>query len=257
MEYISAVILGVVEGITEFLPVSSTGHLILASSLLGISQSEFQKTFEIVVQLGAILAVVALYWRAFLNLEVLKRIAVGFIPTGIIGLALYKVVKTYLIGNEMVVLWALLIGGIGLIAFELWHSEGESAVSDIAAMPYRTAACIGLFQAIAVIPGVSRSAATIVGGLILGLKRRTIVEFSFLLAVPTMLAASGLDLLKHGASFSAHEAGLLAVGFGVCFVVALMSIKWLLGFVRGHSFVPFGIYRIALALVFFALVVGI
>ncbi len=257
MDYLSAAILGVVEGITEFLPVSSTGHLILASSLLGIVQSDFQKTFEIVIQLGAILAVVVLYWRSFLQVEVLKRIIVAFIPTGIIGLALYKVVKTYLIGNEVVVLWALLLGGIGLIVFELWHREGESAISEIAAMPYRTAAYIGLFQAVAVIPGVSRSAATIVGGLILGLKRRTIVEFSFLLAVPTMLAASGLDLLKHASSFSGSESGLLAVGFIVSFVVALFSIKWLLSFVRGHSFVPFGIYRILLAAVFFGLIVGL
>jgi undecaprenyl-diphosphatase len=248
MDYFSSAILGVVEGVTEFLPISSTGHLILASNLLGLSQTDFQKTFEIVIQLGAILSVVALYWRAFLNIEVLKRLVVGFIPTGIIGLALYKVVKTYLLGNEQVVLWALLLGGIALIAFEYWHREEESAVSD-------TAALVGVFQAAAIIPGVSRSAATILGGLVLGLKRTTIVEFSFLLAVPTMLAATGLDLIKNASSFTTADTGVLAVGFIVSFLVALASIKWLLSFVRGHSFVPFGIYRIAVAVLFFALVV--
>jgi len=254
MLFLHSVILGIVEGITEFLPVSSTGHLILASALLGIPQSEFQKTFEIVIQLGAILAVVLVYWRSFIEIETLKKVVVAFIPTGIIGLALYKLIKTYLLGNEWVVLWALGLGGVALIVFELLHKEKEHASGSIRDMSYKQAVWIGLFQALAIVPGVSRSAATILGGLLVGLKRRTIVEFSFLLAVPTMLAASGLDLVKTSATFTLGQVGALAVGFIVALVVALFSIRFLLQYVRTHTFVPFGIYRIAIALLFFLLV---
>jgi undecaprenyl-diphosphatase len=248
-------VLGIVEGITEFLPVSSTGHLILASALLGIHQTEFQKTFEIVIQLGAILAVVFLYWRAFLDIEVLKKVVVAFIPTGIIGLLLYKVVKSYLLGNTTVVLWALFLGGVVLIAFEYFHHEKVTAVEDIPSMSYTQAAVIGLFQALAIIPGVSRSAATIVGGLMMNLKRTTIVGFSFLLAVPTMLAASALDLLKTSAVFSGGQVVALILGFIVAFVIALFSIKFLLEYVRTHNFVPFGIYRIVASALFYWFVV--
>lgn len=255
MLFIHSLILGIVEGVTEFLPISSTGHLILASTLLGISQSEFQKTFEVVIQLGAILAVVVLYWRSFLQVDTLKKVIVAFIPTGIIGLALYKVVKTYLLGNDIVVLWALGLGGILLIAFEYWHVEKESAGESIAAISYTQAFLIGLFQAVAIVPGVSRSAATILGGLLVGLKRRTIVEFSFLLAVPTMLAASALSLLKTSVSFTGSEVGALGVGFVAAFIVALLSIRFLLGYVRSHTFVPFGIYRIIIALAFYFFII--
>ena len=251
MGILDSFILGIVEGITEFLPVSSTGHLILASALLHIADSDFLKTFEIVIQLGAILAVVALYWRSFLNIEILKRVIVGFIPTGIIGLALYKVVKTYLIGNEAVVLWALALGGLALIVFEMLHAEDVDATNAVEHITYKQAAYIGLFQAIAIIPGVSRSAATIVGGLLLGIKRVTIVEFSFLLAVPTMVAASGLDLVKSASSFSSGDATALAIGFVTSFAVALFAIKFLLSFVRNRSFVVFGVYRILVAALFF------
>lgn len=251
MTPLDAAILGVVEGATEFLPVSSTGHLILASSLLGVLQTEFAKSFEIVIQLGAILAVVALYWRTILDWPLIKKLVVAFIPTGIIGLALYRVVKTYLIGNEWVVLAALLVGGVALIAFEYLHGERDGA-RDLSTLSYQDAALIGLFQSIAIIPGVSRSAATIVGGLALRLSRAAIVEFSFLLAVPTMLAASGLDIVRSGWSFTGGEWLSLGLGLAVSFVVALIAIRWLIGYVRGHSFIPFGIYRVALSLVFFA-----
>ena len=163
-----AVILGIVEGISEFLPISSTGHVILASSLLGIEQSEFVKTFEIAIQLGAILAVLALYWKSFLDWPLLKKIIVAFVPTALIGLALYHVVKTYLIGNEAVVLLALLIGGVALVMFEYLHGERVGA-RNLSALSYTEALAIGCAQAIAIIPGVSRSAATVLGGLALGL----------------------------------------------------------------------------------------
>jgi len=258
MTILHSIILGIVEGITEFLPVSSTGHLILVGDLLHIADSEFLKSFDIIVQLGAILAVVVVYWHKLWNWSMIKKLVVAFIPTGIIGLLLYKVVKN-LLGSNAVVLWALLLGGVILIIFEIWYKKKSAfqppTVTDVSAISYKQAATIGLFQAIAIIPGVSRSAATIVGGMLLGLSRETIVEFSFLLAVPTMIAASGLDLVKNGHSFTGSEYGMLAAGFIVTFFVALASIKWLLSYVRKHDFIPFGIYRIVIAIAFFFLVV--
>ncbi len=254
MTPLEAVILGIVEGVTEFLPISSTGHLILMSSLLQIPSSDFLKTFEISIQLGAILAVVVLYWRSFLNIEILKRIVVGFLPTAVIGLAVYKVAKTYLLGNELVVLAALALGGLALILFELLHTEDPGATDGVERITYGQAALVGLFQAVAIVPGVSRSAATILGGLLIGIKRVTIVEFSFLLAVPTMGAATALDLLKNAGSFSAAQFLPLGIGFVVSFLVALLAIKFLLAFVRNRSFIAFGIYRIVVAILFFWLV---
>lgn len=254
MTVLNAVLLGVIEGITEFLPVSSTGHLILVSKLASITQTDFLKSFEIIIQLGAIASVIVLYWRSFLDLAIIKKLIVGFIPTAIIGLAFYKIVKTYFLSNDNIVLWALFIGGIILIVFELFHKETENAADDIHSISYVQSAVIGLFQSVALIPGISRSAATIVGGLLLGVKRKTIVEFSFLLAVPTMLAASGLDLFKNASSFSPSEAGVLAIGFFTAFFVAMGSIKLLLGFVQKYNFISFGIYRIAIALLFWFIV---
>jgi undecaprenyl-diphosphatase len=256
MTLLDAIILGIVEGTTEFLPISSTGHLILASKLLGLSQTDFQKSFEIAIQLGAIASVVILYWRRFLEPAVLIKVLVAFIPTGLIGFALYRVIKTYLFESDAVVLWALGLGGVALIIFELLHREKEDAVDDVASISYSTALLIGVFQSLSIIPGVSRAGATIVGGLILGLTRTAIVQFSFLLAVPTMLAATGYDLLKNASSFAPEQFGVLAAGFISSFVVALLSIKFLLAFVRTHTFIPFGIYRIVAALAFALLVTG-
>ncbi|MHB1118365.1 MAG: undecaprenyl-diphosphate phosphatase [Minisyncoccota bacterium] len=255
MDILHALILGIVEGVTEFLPISSTGHLILAGELLKIPPTDFQKSFDIIIQLGAILSVIVLYFKTLFNIKTIKKLIVAFIPTGVIGLTFYHVVKTYLLGNPSVVLWSLFLGGIALIVFELWHKESGIPAVGIAEISYRQAALIGLFQSFAIIPGLSRSASTIVGGLLLGLNRTTIVEFSFLLAVPTMLAASGLDLIKNASSFSLDQFGILAVGFITSFVVAIGSIKFLLSFIKGHSFVPFGIYRIIVAVLFFALVI--
>ena len=255
MTIIHAIILGIVEGLTEFLPVSSTGHLILASSLLGIPDSNFLSTFEIAIQLGAILAVVVLFWRTILDWTLIKKIIVAFIPTGIIGFTVYPLVKGYLLDNQMVVLVALLLGGIFLIAFEYWHKESPAAISNPRDITYKQALAIGLFQAIAVIPGVSRSAATIIGGLAVGIRRVAIVEFSFLLAVPTMAAATGLDLLKSYKTISSADLGVLVLGAAVAFVVALAVIRFFLDYVRRYTFIPFGVYRILLALAFFFLVI--
>jgi undecaprenyl-diphosphatase len=254
VDYLTALILAIIEGLTEFLPVSSTGHLILAAALLNLPQSAFVKSFELAVQSGAILAVVVLYWRFFLKIEVLKRLIVAFIPTGIVGLLIYRTFKDALLGNEQVVLWALLLGGIFLVVFELRYRE-KVGVDDITKIPYKHCFLIGLIQSIAVIPGVSRSAPTIIGGLALGMKRETIVLFSFLLAVPTMVAASGYDLVNSYAEFSSTQADLLLVGFVVSFIVALPAVKLFLNYVKKNNFIPFGIYRILLVLVFFVLVI--
>jgi undecaprenyl-diphosphatase len=254
MDFITAFILGIVQGISEFLPISSTGHMILASHLMGLKHTEFLKSFEIAIQVGTILSVVVLYWRSLLvDFEVIKRLVVAFIPTGVLGLTLYKLIKGYLLGSETVVLCSLLIGGIFIIAFEYWYREKEDATSEIREISYKNAVIIGLFQSIAMIPGVSRSASTILGGLWLGLKRKTIVEFTFLLAVPTMLAATGYDLIKSGSQFSFDQIQYLLVGFVTAFVVALLTIKFLLQFIKTHTFIPFGIYRIVLVVFWFLL----
>lgn len=254
MTILDSVILGIVEGLTEFLPISSTGHLILASHLLGLPDTEFLKSFEIAIQFGAMCAVIALYFRSFLDPKVLARIIAAFIPTGIAGYLLYGFLKDKLLGNLEVVLWSLLLGGVALIVFEFFHKEKPNAREDVKSISYAQAFWIGLCQALAIIPGVSRSGASILGGLAAGVSRVAIVEFSFLLAVPTIGAATAYDLYKNGASFGESDYLLLAVGFVVSFLVAAWSIRFLLNFIKGRTFVPFGVYRIILSLFFFLII---
>ncbi len=249
MNLMSAIILGVIEGISEFLPISSTAHMILASHLMKLQQTEFLKSFEIAIQLGAILSVLVLYGqRLFVDSKILKRVAAAFLPTAVVGFFLYKIIKHVLFDNTTVILWSLLIGGIVLIVFELLHRESDRSTDDLTSITYFQAILIGIFQSLAVVPGVSRAAATIIGGMFLGLRRKTIVEFSFLLSVPTMGAAVALDLLKSAGSFTADHFLFLAVGFVVSFAVALLSIKFLLMFIQKNNFILFGVYRIVLAL---------
>ncbi|HPV70641.1 MAG TPA: undecaprenyl-diphosphate phosphatase [Candidatus Magasanikbacteria bacterium] len=251
MTTIQSIFLGLVEGLTEFLPISSTGHLILVGKLLHVPTGEFVKSFEIIIQLGAILAVVVLYWqRIWGRWSIWFKIITAFIPTAILGLLFYSFIKRFLLGNEVVVLWALGLGGLAILLFEKFFKEKTTALDDLDSITYQQAVGIGLFQSLAMVPGVSRSAATIIGGLILGLKRKTIVEFSFLLAVPTMLAASGLDLLKSGLGFSRGEWILLILGFCTAFLSALAVIKIFLSFVQKRSFQVFGWYRLVLAWLF-------
>lgn len=250
MTYLDSIILGIVEGLTEFLPVSSTGHLILTSHLLGLPQTEVLKSFEIAIQLGSILAVVLLFWRSFLDFEVLKRLLVAFIPTGFVGFFLYHFIKEYLIGDPMIVVWALLLGGVAIIAIEHFHKKSALIDAPVTTMTLMQSFLVGLAQALAVIPGVSRSGATVMGGLLLGIPRTTILTFSFLLAVPTMLLATVYDIYKTPEVLASGNVPLLGVGFIVAFIVALIVIKCALMFVRKYSFTPFGIYRILLALVF-------
>lgn len=254
MDIFQTIILSIVEGISEFLPISSTGHLVLTSSILQIQQTEFVKSFEIFIQLGAICAVIFLYRKTLLNnFKDWQRIIVAFIPTGILGFALYKLIKSYLLGNDLIIVCSLFLGGIVMILLEKMYTEKSSHLDKIENMSYKQAFGIGLVQSLSMIPGVSRSAATIIGGMFLGLKRTTATEFSFLLAIPTMTAATGLDLLKSSHNFSANEYLMMGVGFIGSFITALFAVKFLINFVKKNTFVPFGIYRIVLAILFWIL----
>ena len=249
MTLIDSVIFGIVEGVTEFLPISSTGHMILAAKLLGLKQDSFQKTFEVVIQLGSILAVIfAFKERIFTSLELWKRLIVAFIPTAILGFTLYKIIKSLFAPST--VAYMLIIGGIIFILIELFYKEKEHHIDDVDKVSYKQAFLIGLFQSLAMVPGTSRSGATIIGGLLLGLKRKTAAEFSFLLAVPTMLAATGYDTLKHYQEFDTSNLLALLVGFITAFIVALAVIRWFLDFIKRHTFIPFGVYRIIIGGVF-------
>ncbi|KKU77806.1 MAG: Undecaprenyl-diphosphatase [Parcubacteria group bacterium GW2011_GWA2_47_7] len=256
MNIIHGLVLSLVEGITEFLPISSTGHLIITSQLLGIAQTEFIKSFEIAIQLGAVLAIVAFYWKTLVrDMRVWTRIIAAFIPTGVLGLLLYSFVKAHLLGNMTVVVWALLLGGVVMLVVEyvVERKAVKQVETTIADLSYPRAILIGAIQGISIIPGVSRAMATIFGGLGVGLTRKTATEFSFLLAIPTMLAATGLDLLKTSATFTSQEFVALAVGFMGAFLAALIAVKYLIGFVQHHSFRVFAWYRIAVAIVLLAL----
>ncbi len=252
MDLLTVILLGIVEGVTEFLPVSSTGHLILAGTLLGV-QDKATATFDIVIQLGAILAVVVLYWRRFWEVAVglfsgrpkswafVRNIALGFLPAAVIGLVVYKAVKA-LLESPTVVAVALIVGGIAILIIE--RMVKQPRYDTVEAMPWQTALGIGFVQCVSMIPGVSRSGATIMGALSLGVDRRAAAEFSFFLAIPTMLAASGYDLLKSGAALGQGEWISIAIGFVVSFVVALVVIRWFVGIVSKHGFAPFAWYRI-------------
>ncbi|MCX6816886.1 MAG: undecaprenyl-diphosphate phosphatase [Candidatus Beckwithbacteria bacterium] len=254
MTILAVIILSLVEGTSEFLPISSTGHLILASRLLQIPPTEFVKTFTIVIQLGAILAVLVLYFpRLIRNFKLWSKIIAAFIPTALIGLVLYKFIKSFLLGNLLIDILSLFIGGVLIIVLEKIFAAKPRQLKTMDQLSLVKSGTIGLVQSISVIPGVSRAAATIFGGMGLGLTRQAATEFSFLLAIPTMAAAAGLDLIKTRLAFTSHEYLLILIGFIGAFISALFTVKWLINFVSRHSFIGFGIYRILLALVFFIL----
>ncbi len=250
MTVIEAIILGIVEGITEFLPISSTGHMIIASSLMGIAEDSFTKTFTVSIQFGAILSVIFLYWKRFFqSMDFYYKLFVAFLPAVVFGKLLNDFIDS-LLGNVAVVAYTLLAGGIFLIFMDQLIKEKTDSTDD--SISYKTAFKIGLFQVIAMIPGVSRSAATIIGGLTQGLSRKTAAEFSFFLAVPTMFAATCKSLWDYvkdeGGTFTGQEIGLLAVGNLVAFVVAMLAIKSFIRYLSQHGFKVFGYYRIAVGI---------
>lgn len=253
MSLLEAIILAIVEGITEFLPISSTGHMIIASSLMGIAESPFTKTFTVAIQFGAILSVVALYWKKFIpadgdwkvRINFYKKLLVAFLPAIVLGKLLDDYIDT-LLGNVYVVAYTLLAGGIFLIFIDHLIKESNTAKDDDE-ISYKTAFKIGLFQCIAMIPGVSRSAATIIGGMIEKLNRKTAAEFSFFLAVPTMFAATVYKIYKFyktGIAVEPNQINLLVVGNIVAFIVAALAIKSFIGYLQKHGLQAFGYYRI-------------
>jgi undecaprenyl-diphosphatase len=254
MTFFDALILSFVEGITEFLPISSTGHMILTSSLLGIQAESFVKTFEVAIQLGAVLAIVALYARTLVRgILIYKKLFVAFVPAGVLGFLFHDVIKTYLFSPE-VVAWALIGGGVVLLFVDRWFEKREQSRSahesaDLEKVSYRSVFWIGVFQCLALIPGVSRAGATIVGGMVRGLSRAKATEFSFLLALPTMVVATGFDLLKTSADFSLREYELLALGILGAFVSAFFAVRFFLRFVERRGFALFGWYRIVVGVV--------
>ena len=253
MNLLHAVILAIVEGLTEFLPVSSTGHMIIASSMMGIASHPFVKLFTVAIQFGAILSVVVLYWRRFFqNFDFYLKLAVAFLPAAVFGLLLKKQIDA-LLENIVVVAVSLILGGIVFLFIDDFFAKRNAApTADSESISWQKALKIGFFQVISMIPGVSRSAATIIGGLSQGLSRTTAAEFSFFLAVPTMFAAtckSLLDFVKEPANvFPENGFLLLAVGNVVAFVVAWLAIRSFIGFLNRHGFRVFGWYRIAVGL---------
>lgn len=249
MTFFDAMLLGIVEGLTEFLPISSTGHLILASALMKIEQTDSHKVFQVTIQLGAMLAVLFIYCKRLVaNPELLKKLAVAFVPTGTIGFLLYKLVKSLFVPS--LVSYMLIAGGIAFILIECFLKRHPAAVEEVQDISYRQAFLIGLTQCVSMVPGVSRSGATIMGGLLCGLSRTAAAEFSFLLALPTMLAATAYDIYKNHAVFQMSDVQNIAIGFVTSFIFAVISIKWLLRFVTSHTFVSFGIYRIVVGVLF-------
>ena len=257
MNIAQSIIIAIVEGITEFIPISSTGHMIVASKALNVEENDFTKVFTVAIQLGAILAVVVLYWRKFLdfkNLNFYLKLLAGVIPALVFGFLFSKKIDALLESTTTVAI-ALLLGGIVLLFVDNLFKHPQ--IEDEKDIPFGRAFVIGLWQCLAMVPGVSRSAASIIGGMQQKLSRSAAAEFSFFLAVPTMMAATGYKLLKHyttNGGFTAEEIKLLAIGNLVAFVVALLAIKFFIGFLKKYGFRVWGIYRIAAGIVLLALI---
>ncbi len=251
MNILQAVILGIVEGVTEFLPVSSTFHLIWTSKLLGIQQDAFQKLFEVAIQSGAILAVAASFTKTALQTPALiKKVAVAFVPTAVIGFLLYKIIKDVFLEHTSLQLCMFIAVGIAFLLFE--YFKKPSYDRSISSITYQEAFLVGIAQSLAVIPGVSRAGAVIIALMALSIKRKDAAIFSFLLAVPTILAASVLDIAKsYTAITGAHDVFLLAVGSLAAFITALLVVNWLLRYLQQHTMSAFGWYRIAVGLLLF------
>ncbi|MFN3316628.1 MAG: undecaprenyl-diphosphate phosphatase [Raineya sp.] len=257
MTWLEAILLAIVEGITEFLPVSSTGHMIITAAIAKMKADDFFKVFIVAIQLGAIASVVVLYWKRFFqSIDFYLKLLVAFLPAVVVGLLLKKHIDA-LLERVDVVAFALLLGGIILLFVDKWFAKNELKANENQDISYKTALWIGCFQCIAMIPGVSRSAATIIGGLTQGLNRKTSAEFSFFLAVPTMFAATAKSIWDNKEIFlaqSQNEWQLLLVGNLVAFVVAMLAIKFFIGVLTQYGFRFFGWYRIVVGVILLALI---
>jgi len=258
MDIIQAIIIGIIEGVTEFLPISSTGHMIIAEKLLGLppEQHEFTKLFTVAIQLGAILSVVVIYWKKFFDFsrwQFYVKLLIGVIPAIIFGLLFEKQIDRLLDSSTTVVI-SMLLGGIVLLFIDGYFKtptiESEEKISS------KNSFTIGMWQVIAMIPGVSRSATSIIGGMQQKLTRKLAAEFSFYLAVPTMLAVTGYKLVKGYKTFSSHDIKLLAIGNLVAFIVAMLAIKFFIGYLQKHGFRIFGYYRIIVGIILLLLMLS-
>lgn len=250
MTLFQSIIIAIIEGLTEFLPISSTGHMILASAAMGIHEDEFVKTFEVFIQLGAILAIALMYIKRFFkSIDIYLKLFAAFVPTAIVGLLAYDFIKGYLF-NPIVVSVSLILGGIVLLLIDKKVVNQKSDLAEVEDMTYKSAFFIGLFQCLSMVPGTSRAAATIIGGVFNGLDKKQATEFSFLLAVPTMMAAGGYDLIRSELSFTSEQIMMLGIGFVIAFIFAWIAVKFFLKYVSTHGFKAFGWYRIALGILF-------
>lgn len=250
MEFYQAILLGIVEGLTEFLPISSTAHLLMTGRLLGVDENDtLFKNFAIVIQLGSILAILVLFWHRFCSgMTFYLKLAVAFFPTGVLGLIFSDYIQSLL--SPHIAAYMLIIGGMIFILIEYKNTAKQYPINDLKSISFKHAFCIGCFQSLAMIPGVSRSGATIIGGLLLGLNRQVATEFSFLLAFPTMIIASGYSMVKHHGIITTDYIEILLVGMGISFLSALIAMKAFLSFVSHFSFTSFGIYRICIGIAF-------
>ena len=249
MDIFQAIIIGIIEGFTEFLPISSTGHMIVASRFLGIEESALMKAYEVIIQFAAILAVMLIYREkiTFKKVDLWMKLLVAFLPLAIVGFIFKDQIKTLF--NVETVAWMFIIGGIVFLVVEYFYEEKEFHVKEVEKVSYKQAWWVGFAQIFSLVPGTSRAGATIIGGLLTGLDRKTSTEFSFLLAIPVMAAVTGYDLLKHYQDFADANWGAFVVGFITAFIVAYITVKLFLVFIQRFTFVVFGIYRIIFGII--------
>ena len=249
MDIFQAIIIGIIEGFTEFLPISSTGHMIVASKFLGIEESALIKAYEVIIQFAAIMAVMLIYKEkiTFKKIDLWSKLMLAFLPLAIVGFIFKDHIKALF--NVQTVAWMFIIGGIVFLIVEYFYEEKEHHISDVEKVSYMQALWVGIAQIFSLVPGTSRAGATIIGGMLTGLDRKTSMEFSFLLAIPVMAAVTGYDLLKHYQDFADANWGAFVAGFITAFVVAYLTIKLFLAFIQRFTFVAFGVYRIVFGVI--------
>jgi len=253
LDIFQAIIIGIIEGFTEFLPISSTGHMIVAREFLGIEDSDLVKAYEVIIQMAAIFAVMLIYREkiTFKKIDLWMKLLVAFLPLAIVGFIFKDFIKTLF--NVQTVAWMFIIGGIIFLVVEYFYKEQEYHTKEVEEVSYTQALWVGFAQIFSMIPGTSRAGATIIGGLLAGIDRKTSAEFSFLLAIPVMMAVSGYDLLKNYQNFADANWGPFVIGFVVAFIVAYLTIKLFLAFIQRFTFVAFGIYRIIFGIILLAI----
>ena len=249
MDIFQAIIIGIIEGFTEFLPISSTGHMIVAGKFMGIEENALMKAYNVIIQFAAIMAVMLIYREklSIKKIDLWMKLLVAFLPLAIVGFIFKDVIKTLF--NVQTVAWMFIIGGLIFLVVEYFYTEKEHHIKDVEKVSYKQALWVGIAQIFSLIPGTSRAGATIIGGLLTGLDRKTSTEFSFLLAIPVMAAVTGYDLLKHYQDFADANWGAFIIGFITAFIVAYVTIKLFLVFLERFTFVSFGMYRIIFGII--------